>query len=227
MPSLSDKLKSLGVKVGARNIPPPTQSDEWPISRVAPGQVFSTQAGETYLVESTYPTPFSPDSSFAEYISDSPHTDTSLEVIALWARENRILTSPLPAFAFLDIETTGLGVGAGTFAFLVGIARVEDDQLQLAQFFMRDPSEEPAHLLAIESYLAACEVLVTFNGKSFDAPLLAGRYITQGWKNPLASVGHLDLLHLARRLWRDRLPNRAAGFSARWQSLRQLPLCWR
>jgi len=60
MPNLSDKLKSLGVKVGARNLPPPVQHDAWPISRVMPGQVRTTPAGETYVVEASYPSPFKP-----------------------------------------------------------------------------------------------------------------------------------------------------------------------
>jgi uncharacterized protein YprB with RNaseH-like and TPR domain len=134
-----------------------------------------------------------------------------MEVIGAWAGDTRIQTTPLSAFAFLDIETTGLAGGTGTYAFLVGIARFENEHFHLAQFFMRDPSEEPAHLLAVEEFLAPCQVLVTFNGKAFDAPLLAARYTTQGWRNPLANVAHLDLLHISRRLWRDRLPNRALG----------------
>jgi uncharacterized protein YprB with RNaseH-like and TPR domain len=142
---------------------------------------------------------------------DTPEPNVAVEVIAAWASETRILTSPLPAFAFLDIETTGLSGGTGTYAFLVGIARYENDHFHLAQFFLRDPSEEPAHLLAVEEFLAPCEVLVTFNGKAFDAPLLATRYLTHGWRNPLTHVAHLDLLHLSRRLWRDRLPNRSLG----------------
>jgi hypothetical protein len=211
MPNLSDKLKSLGVKVGARDLTPPVPHDAWPIARVMPGQVYATPAGETYLVEASYPSPFNPGLQTADISSDAAGILPSMEIIAAWAGESRLQTNPLPAFAFLDIETTGLAGGTGTYAFLVGIARYESDHFHLAQFFMRDPSEEPAHLLAVEEFLAPCEVLVTFNGKAFDAPLLATRFLTHGWKFPLAHVAHLDLLHLARRLWRDRLPNRALG----------------
>ena len=211
MPNLSEKLKSLGVKVGARDLPPPAQPDSWPISRAVPGRVYNTPAGETYLVETSYPSPLKPFNLKDDTANDTQGNNSSLGIIAAWAGESRIQTSPLPKYAFLDIETTGLAGGTGTYAFLVGIARYDNDHLHLAQFFLRDPSEEPAHLLAIEEFLAPCEVLVTFNGKSFDAPLLAARYITHGWINPLANVAHLDLLHLSRRLWRDRLPNRALG----------------
>jgi tetratricopeptide (TPR) repeat protein len=76
---------------------------------------------------------------------------------------------------------------------------------------MRDPTEEPGLLLALEDFLAPCQTLVTFNGKSFDAPLLNTRYTLQGWRSPLKEFAHIDLLHISRRLWRDRLPNRALG----------------
>lgn len=211
MPTLSDKLKSLGVKVGARDLPIPAQADDWPISRAMPGRVLTTTAGESYLIESSYPSPFEPKLPGKINVADTPRIHASLDTITAWAGEPRIQTSPLTGFAFLDIETTGLAVSAGTYTFLVGIAKVEKDTLKLSQFFLRDPSEEPAHLLAIEEHLASCKVLVTFNGKAFDAPLLAARYIIHGWKSPLGNVAHLDLLHLARRLWRDRLPNRALG----------------
>lgn len=165
---------------------------------------------ETYVVEAWHPSPFKP-SSKIESNPSGTQFGVSLEIIADWAGEPRIQTCPLTAFSFLDIETTGLSTGSGTLAFLVGIAQHEGNQLKLSQFFLSDPGDEEAHLLAIEEKLASCEVLVTYNGKTFDAPLLASRFITHGWKNPLAGVAHLDLLHLARRLWRDRLPNRSLG----------------
>ncbi len=77
---------------------------------------------------------------------------------------------------------------------------------------MRDPAEEAALLWALSEFLSPCPALVTFNGKAFDVPLLNARYITNGEQPPLASAAHLDLLPLARRLWRDRLPSRALGY---------------
>jgi hypothetical protein len=109
---------------------------------------------------------------------------------------------------FLDTETSGLAGGTGTFAFLIGLARFSIDGLHLAQFFMRDPLEEPAILLALEEFLAQTQTIVSFNGKAFDIPLLNTRYTLQGWKSPFKNLAHIDLLHLARRLWRDRLPSR-------------------
>ncbi len=118
---------------------------------------------------------------------------------------------PPQSFAYLDTETTGLSGGTGTYAFLIGVGRFDGDEFRLAQFFMRDPAEEPAQLAALEEFIAPCQALVTFNGKSFDVPLLTTRYIHHGWRPPFQDTAHVDLLHLARRLWRDRLPSRTLG----------------
>jgi hypothetical protein len=76
---------------------------------------------------------------------------------------------------------------------------------------MRDLTEEPGHLLALEDFLAPCQVLVTFNGKAFDVPILNTRFVVQGWQTPFAGLAQLDLLHLARRLWRERFASRTLG----------------
>jgi uncharacterized protein YprB with RNaseH-like and TPR domain len=135
-----------------------------------------------------------------------------LGIIAQWAREPRLAEVEPDTFAFLDTETTGLAGGTGTYAFLVGVGRYDGEDFHLAQFFMRDPAEEPALLWALTDFLGPCQALVTFNGKAFDVPLLNARYITNGETPSLTSTAHLDLLPLARRLWRDRLPSRALGY---------------
>ena len=103
---------------------------------------------------------------------------------------------------FLDTETTGLSGGTGTYAFLVGIAWWEADGFMVEQYFMRDHGEEPSLLLEILERLMQRRVLVTYNGKSFDWPLLQTRYQMTRAGVPPAPVAHLDLLHPARRLWR-------------------------
>src|SRR5579864_3746320 len=77
---------------------------------------------------------------------------------------------------FLDTETTGLAGGSGTYAFLVGIAWWEDGGLEIEQFFLREQSEERALLFALRERIAERPILVSFNGKSFDWPLLETRY---------------------------------------------------
>jgi uncharacterized protein YprB with RNaseH-like and TPR domain len=106
---------------------------------------------------------------------------------------------------FLDTETTGLAGGTGTYAFLVGLAWWDAGGLQVEQFFMRDLDEEHSLLLELSERMSKRPVLVTFNGKSFDWPLLETRYRMTRAISPCAPKLHLDLLHPARQLWRPRL----------------------
>jgi hypothetical protein len=106
---------------------------------------------------------------------------------------------------FLDTETTGLAGGTGTYPFLVGLAWWDAGGLQVEQFFMRDLDEEHSLLLELSERMSKRPVLVTFNGKSFDWPLLETRYRMTRAILPCAPELHLDLLHPARQLWRPRL----------------------
>jgi tetratricopeptide (TPR) repeat protein len=106
---------------------------------------------------------------------------------------------------FLDTETTGLAGGTGTYPFLVGLAWWEGGGLEVEQLFMREYSEERSLLAALAERMAERPVLVTFNGKSFDWPLLETRYRMARTIPPPAPRAHLDFLHPARNLWRLRL----------------------
>ena len=204
MPSLSDKLKSLGVHVGPGEITPPPPKKQALLDEVLGGSLEQTAHGEVYLIQSLYPPHF-------QVGQKSLLASPALALLAAWSGEPRIKDYNLESFAFLDTETTGLFGGTGTYTFLIGVGRFVAEQFVLTQFFMRDPSDEPAILIALEELLSSCQSLVTFNGKAFDLPLLKTRFITRGWRNPLADFAHLDLLHLARRLWKDRLPSRTLG----------------
>ncbi len=106
---------------------------------------------------------------------------------------------------FLDTETTGLAGGTGTYAFLVGLAWWDAGGLQVEQFCMRDLDEEHSLLLELSERIRERPVLVTFNGKSFDWPLLETRYRMTRTISPGTLAAHVDLLHPARHLWRPRL----------------------
>ena len=106
---------------------------------------------------------------------------------------------------FLDTETTGLAGGSGTYAFLVGIAWWEGGGLEIEQFFLREYSEERSLLFALRERIAEHPILVTFNGKSFDWPLLETRYRMSRKVATPSPRAHLDFLHSARNLWRLRL----------------------
>src|SRR5713101_3298611 len=106
---------------------------------------------------------------------------------------------------FLDTETTGLAGGTGTYAFLIGLAWWDAGGLELEQLFLRDFSEEHSLLHELSGRVAERPVLVTFNGKSFDWPLLESRFtMTRSIAVPKLAA-HLDLLHPARALWKLRL----------------------
>ena len=210
-PTLADKLKSLGVKVGTSEIMPPASKPAAvsSLESILEGQWMDTLLGGTLVHEEHYPLEYR--HGIAPLFTPAP-----LHNLANWAGDARLRDMPLGKLAFLDTETSGLSGGTGTYAFLVGIGRFEKtdtgEDFHLAQFFMRDPAEEPALLAAIEKFLAPCSALVTFNGKAFDAPLLATRYRLHQMPVPFADFSHVDLLPLARRLWRDRLPSRALKY---------------
>jgi len=120
-------------------------------------------------------------------------------------RRTHIALEDPSKWLFLDTETTGLAGGTGTYPFLVGIGWWDAGGLQVEQFFMRDFSEEHSLLHELAARLAERPVLVTFNGKSFDWPLLENRFtMTRAIPMPRLAA-HLDLLHPARALWKLRL----------------------
>ena len=105
---------------------------------------------------------------------------------------------------FLDIETTGTTGGTGTYAFLVGLGFVEDGYFQVRQFFLHDLAQETAFLNAVEEYTQRFRYLVTYNGKSFDSQILRNRYLMHRKEDPLREKPHVDMLFVARRLWKKR-----------------------
>ncbi|MBP1601912.1 MAG: hypothetical protein H6Q06_2063, partial [Acidobacteria bacterium] len=121
------------------------------------------------------------------------------------------LTADPRNWIFLDTETTGLAGGTGTYAFLVGIAWWDDEGLAIEQYFMPDHSQEASMLLDLTGRLAGRPVFVTYNGKSFDCPLLETRFRMTRLGNMPLPEAHLDLLHPARVIWKTRLGSVALG----------------
>ena len=105
---------------------------------------------------------------------------------------------------YLDTETTGLG-GSGTVAFLVGMGFLTDHGFEVHQFLMRDYPEEPYLLRHVAAGLGRFDVLCTFNGTTFDVPLLESRFLMNRMDRECLDLPHLDLLHMCRRLWKLRL----------------------
>lgn len=204
MASLSDKLKALGVKVGTAEIR--TSEKKRPaLENSLGGRWLPTRRGPAFVVEQVYSIEY-------RHGLVPIQIEASLATLAAWAGDERLSGLDLSQFAFLDTETSGLNGGTGTYAFMVGAGRFVDSEFRLSIFFMPDPADEPALLEALADFLAPCASLVTFNGKAFDAPLLRTRYALNQMPCPFDGFSHVDLLPLARRLWRDRLPSRALKY---------------
>ena len=107
-------------------------------------------------------------------------------------------------FIFFDLETTGLSGGAGTYAFLVGCGWFDDGGgFVTRQYLLTRIADERGLLTLVAGELARAGVLVSFNGKSFDAPMLETRYLYHRLEWAAARLPHLDMLHVARRFWRS------------------------
>ncbi|HZS50016.1 MAG TPA: ribonuclease H-like domain-containing protein [Bryobacterales bacterium] len=167
--------------------------------KFVPGSVVENEQGRYFLAEKFFP-------------SHRHHGGIEFSRLNELAGELLPAISPddLPAcapgrWAFLDTETTGLSAGTGTCAFLIGVGTIEPAGFRVRLFFMRDYDEEAAMLAGLASLLSRFEVLITYNGKAYDAPLLESRYCLRRMASPLSRLAHLDLLFAARRLWRLRL----------------------
>ena len=112
-----------------------------------------------------------------------------------------------PGRIYLDTETTGLSGGSGTLVFLVGVAVVRDDCLEITQLLLTRYAGETALLTCLGDLLPNDCAVVTYNGKSFDVPLLVGRYRINRLADPFPGRAHLDLLHPVRRLFSSRWPD--------------------
>jgi len=102
---------------------------------------------------------------------------------------------------FVDLETTGIAGGAGSYAFLVGCAWFDRGRFHVRQFLLSSFASERALLEAVREVASDVDAVVTYNGKSFDLPLIETRYALNRLSTPFAEMPHVDMLHHARRLW--------------------------
>jgi uncharacterized protein YprB with RNaseH-like and TPR domain len=160
------------------------------------GRWFQSAQGPGYVIESVYE---------AGHMHGAIplHRALTLEpaTLARQVRDERLGMVPPSGFAYVDTETTGLG-GAGAMVFLAGVARFDGSLLRLRQYLLPSPAYEVGLLGGLASDLDSAGALVSYNGKSFDLPLLESRYILSRMRCGLRSVPHLDLLHPNRRLFR-------------------------
>jgi uncharacterized protein YprB with RNaseH-like and TPR domain len=181
----------------ATNLRAPEEEDT--VARLIGAAVVKNRYGEHLTARNWFSTP--------EFVEPWP---SALQLLSRTrdeslSRRTRAALEDPAKWLFLDTETTGLAGGTGTYAFLVGLAWGDAGGLQVEQFLMRDFAEEHSLLCELAARLAERPVLVTFNGKSFDWPLLESRFIMTRAIAPPRLAAHLDLLHPARALWKLRL----------------------
>ena len=141
-----------------------------------------------------------------EIVSTIEHGTEALKLMAqAWPAATGVVAAGRQTrLLFLDLETTGLFTGAGTQAFLVGCASIEGTSIRVRQFLMPDFQHERAVLSEVKAWSNQHGTLCTYNGRSFDAPLIETRFMFHRLPCPLDGMPHLDMLHAARRLWRQR-----------------------
>jgi len=177
------------------------QAGAYEVDRLVEGETVRNDAGEHFVAVSTYP---------RDYVHGSHRMNEALTVspaaLAVVGNDAELASIDLATAAFIDTETTGLAGGTGTYAFMVGVGRFTPaDTFEVRQYFMRDLDEEEAMLSSLAEWLGDVSALVTYNGKSFDMPLLRTRFVMARLRANLDELLHLDLLHAARRLWKRRL----------------------
>lgn len=204
------RLRRLGLRKGAAHLRPNQESppaNKGPgIHEVVDGQVCSTPVGTCFVVEESR--------ALADCHGDlalSAALEISPVTLARLADLPDGKTFDLRRAIFFDVETSGLSGGTGTYVFLTGMGFFEGDTFCVRQFFMRDMTEEAAHLYAAGELMDRFDALVSFNGRSFDLPLLNTRFTLARQPRRMVRAPHLDLLRPSRRLWGRRLASCALG----------------
>ena len=209
---LENLLKTQGVMSGAQfraqadELQQRRAAGDFEIGKVIAGELIGEPDAGFYRVRSDFPL-------------DTPHGTMTLSS-ALEAEAHHIAVSAndeeLRAFdprtaVFIDTETTGIMGGTGTVTFLVGVGYFTGDAFRLDQCFMRDYDDEEPMLHYLNSLFDRARTLVSYNGKTFDLPLLRTRFITNRVAFRLESAMHFDLVHAARRFWKKRLGDCSLG----------------
>lgn len=197
MESIFEKLKSLGVNTG-KEIPELKKTQKYPIENVIKGEWLHAQFGDIFEVKNLFTYEYQHGKGvLKQEVVFSKLFDVT-EIVDELLRLEDIL--------FLDTETTGLSGGTGTMAFLVGLGYFTKTGFLTEQYFLDDPSEEMELLNKLDLTLSKFKVLVSYNGSSFDLPLLKTRFLINRLEPPFIKFQHIDLLHLSRKLWKLRLP---------------------
>lgn len=173
-----------------------------PIEQVIAGQPIENEHGQYFNFEARYP--------LASTYGNQPLGNlltVPMETVAAITGDEAWLNLSWQDVLFIDTETTGLEIAAGTVAFLIGVGYLDGDDFVVRQVFMRDFNEETALLHDLHALCQRFGAVASFNGKTFDIPLLENRFILSRLSPDLFDGPHFDLLHPSRRIWHRRLEN--------------------
>lgn len=176
------------------------QAGEYDLERIVPGRTISDGESGFYLVVSDYPLDHEQGA-----VALGKALTAGAEDVRLVACDEELHAFHVRRACFVDTETLGLSGGTGTVCFLIGIGYFTETAFRLEQCFMRDYDDEEAMLRYVAERLRRFESLVSFNGKSFDLPLLRTRCILHRIPCAVDALLHFDLVHASRRLWKRRL----------------------
>jgi uncharacterized protein len=193
MNNLRQLIDNINRKYDARPLPAPRRM---PVEEFLPGDEIETAFGRHFETEKLWEHHRHHGSADIGALASLPHD--------LLQTVGGMPSAGPETWAFLDTETTGLSGSISTCAFLVGVGRITKEGFRVRQFFMRSYAEEASLLDGLARHLKNFQVLITYNGASFDQPLLESRYLLNRARSPFARLPHLDLLHSARRLWKLR-----------------------
>lgn len=179
---------------------PPVSRRDSGIRDLLDGGIVDLPGGDCFYRESRFPL-----ANFHGLHSLSLVRRLSGHRMGVVSKDVELSYADLSRAVFLDTETTGLGMGAGTYVFLIGAGFLDGDSFCVRQYFLAGPGHEASLLTALHEFLSGFPAIVTFNGKAFDWPLLENRFLRHRKPPPLTDPPHLDLIHPARRLWKRRL----------------------
>jgi len=193
--SLSTQLQFLKSSRERTYVPVSEPSYRTPLP---PGTVQSNRFGSHYVLHKSYPETY-----YHGKVKLSRFSLIELNALMGLMKQRTQAGSERDRIIFLDTETTGIQGGTGICPFLIGLGHFNGDGFEMIQYFIRDFDEEPSMLYALRELLERFDLVVTYNGASFDIPLLESRFTLARMENPFERLAHFDLLNTARRLWRQ------------------------
>lgn len=175
---------------------PPQAIEIKPIENFISGSFIESGSLRVFLHESTL-----------VYAKELNITDSQPAIPTWLYKYSKIFNNAKASeIVFLDTETTGLERGAGTYAFLTGLLYFHNEKWHLKQYFIESPAHEILLMEILAKFLSQFKVLVSYNGKSYDIPLLDNRFKYHKSDYSIRNLEFLDLLHLSRRFWKTVLP---------------------